>query len=202
MNIFLYGPIKLSIIIIIFVTVFQIFLETVYKMNDHSFAQFYKKHFPYFLSFAIEFVENEEDANDVVQEVFMACWEKKIDFEDTIHAKAYIYRAVHNNCINLLRKSKRIQSINEKKHDIYTEEFLEEQIIKEEIAIQVQEKLACLTPQEQNVIRLSLKGCSVKEVAEKIGISVNTVKVYKKRAYSQLRVELKSLKKLLSLVIL
>lgn len=44
-------------------------------MNDHSFAQFYKKHFPYFLPFVIEFVENEEDANDVVQEVFMACWE-------------------------------------------------------------------------------------------------------------------------------
>lgn len=171
------------------------------KMNDDKFALFYKKHIPYFISFAIEFVDKEEDAMDVVQEVFLSCWEKKISLDDVSKAKAYIYRAVHNQCLNLLRKSNRTQSIDDFKHDVYSEEYLEEQIIKEEVAIMVHERLSHLTPQEQKVIRLSLQGCSVKEVAEKMDISINTVKIYKKRAYSQLRDELQSLKMLLSIVI-
>lgn len=44
-----------------------------------------------------------------------------------------------------------------------------------------------MTRQQQEIIRLTLDGMKVKEVAEALGVSDNTVKMQKKRAYTTLR---------------
>jgi RNA polymerase sigma-70 factor (ECF subfamily) len=44
-----------------------------------------------------------------------------------------------------------------------------------------------LPSEQRKVIRLSIDGLSVNEIAEKLGISVNTVKTHKKRSFKQLR---------------
>ena len=58
-----------------------------------------------------------------------------------------------------------------------------------------------LPPQTRNVILLNLEGKTSPEVAEELGISVNTVKTIKLRAYRVLRERLKGIQWLLLLLL-
>ncbi len=53
--------------------------------------------------YAFHFMRNEEDAKDVVQDVFEKLWinRKKIDLE---RVKSWLYKCTHNAMINFLNK--------------------------------------------------------------------------------------------------
>lgn len=60
-------------------------------------------------------------------------------------------------------------------------------LIKEEAFRILDKAIKTLSPQTQQVLNLSLRGLSVKEIAKDLKISVNTVKTVKSRAYKLLR---------------
>ena len=41
--------------------------------------------------------------DDVVQDAFVDLWEKRADFRGEYAVKAYLYKAVRNDCLNLMR---------------------------------------------------------------------------------------------------
>jgi RNA polymerase sigma-70 factor (ECF subfamily) len=45
-------------------------------------------------------------AEEMVQQVFYRIWEKKEQFGVHTSAKAFLYRAVHNECLNYLKQEK------------------------------------------------------------------------------------------------
>ena len=59
--------------------------------------------------------------------------------------------------------------------------------VREELLRQLYLYIDELPSEQRKVIRLSIDGLSVNEIAEKLGISVNTVKTHKKRSFKQLR---------------
>ena len=66
--------------------------KSVYK---EVFMAFYK---PLCL-FARKILSCEEDAEDMVHNVFLAIWERKMSFIDKSHLKVYLYRAVYNQSL-------------------------------------------------------------------------------------------------------
>ena len=73
--------------------------KSVYK---EVFMAFYK---PLCL-FARKILSCEEDAEDMVHNVFLAIWERKMSFIDKSHLKVYLYRAVYNQSITYIRRQK------------------------------------------------------------------------------------------------
>lgn len=51
------------------------------------------------------YLKNENDARDGVQEVFLKLWEKKPEFSDQQHEKAWLIRVTKNYCFNQLKSS-------------------------------------------------------------------------------------------------
>ena len=70
---------------------------------------------------------------------------------------------------------------------LVTEENLLAEIIRQEAIEAVRQAVASLSGRSRQVIRLTLDGKTNPEIAEALGISVNTVKFAKKEAYVKLR---------------
>lgn len=179
----------------------QINIEELKKGNEKEFKELYQLYFPHFLSFALSYVKVEDAAHDLVQDTFIAYWEKHSDFSDEISLKVFFYRAIRNKCLNHLRDSskKEKQDINEFQH-LESTDYLEEQIIQEEVAITIRQQIAKLSPQAKKILLLSLEGKSNQEIAKALSISINTVKTHKLKAYSQLRIHLQEIYSILQLI--
>lgn len=156
------------------------------KVGDQNFLfkKIFKEYYPSLLHFASRLLSNAHDAEDVVQDVFMNMWRNRPAFQNEIALKAYLYLAVRNRCLDLLKK----------KSPVYTdisifgemEQEVELVVIEETLRL-LDEAIERLPEKTREVIRLSLENYSVKEVAEKLNITVNTVKTHKLRAYKFLK---------------
>lgn len=168
-------------------------------MNSKSeFDLFFKKYYTLFLSFACRYHLDAEEARDIVQDVFIAFWEQHENFTSIVAIKAFFYRSISNRCLNYLKhedvKSRYAES---QMQEMESEEFIQENIIREEISFIVRKKIKQLTPREQEVLILSLQNKSNQEIADLLSLSVPTVKTHKMHAYARLRAELDELRFLL-----
>ena len=169
--------------------------------DESEFKKFYQSYFPHFLSFAYGYIRSKEVCRDIVQDIFISYWERHADFKEIAPIEAYFYRAVRNRCLNELRRTKNnffltLDEINE----LASTDNFEERIINEEVNRMIRQQIASLSPQAQKILRLSLLKKSNQEIADILSISINTVKVHKARAYTQLRKQIEKLYLILSLV--
>ncbi len=74
------------------------------------FDTYYTKLFLY----AKSYVENEKEAEDIVQDLFFHLWEKRKDIVIFSSVSAYFFRAIHNRCIQYLRHKKVVQGYEER----------------------------------------------------------------------------------------
>ena len=158
----------------------------------------YKSHFdmlyvPLCL-FANKYVQNLNTAKDLVQEVFIKIWEDQIAFKKENAIKSYLYTAVKNKSLDHLksvyhRSSERFSK--EELEQMETEAFFVREVIVSETATLIENAVNTLPKKCAQIIKLSLKEYSNKEIAQELSISVNTVKAQKRIAYQKLRPILK-----------
>ena len=126
------------------------------------------------------FVVSAEDAEDVVQQLFIRIWEKKIKAENLESLDSYLCMAVCNSCVSFKRQRK--------EHlDLEKAEGVEEEmgsIDKRSVWTAVDS----LPEQCRMILCLVVfEDMKYAEVAERLRISVNTVKTQMKIAYRELR---------------
>lgn len=158
--------------------------------NKKDLDVFFNQYYAVFVSFACRYCLNEEEARDIVQDVFVSFWEQRMNFTSILTIKAFFYRSISNRILNYLRHE-------EVKSRIQSEEFIQESVIREEVSCMIHKKIKELTPREQEVILLSLQNKSNQEIADLLSLSVPTVKTHKMHAYARLRAELEELRFLL-----
>ena len=102
--------------------------------------------------------------------------------------KAFLYTVARhlywNHCKQQRAKENYFAQLDESNVDDY--DFLQE-VTRQETMRMLYVAIDQLPPQTRNVILLNLEGKTNPEVAEELGISVNTVKCLKKSAYETLR---------------
>ncbi|MGE0092402.1 MAG: RNA polymerase sigma factor [Bacteroidales bacterium] len=135
--------------------------------------------------FAKKIIGNRQDAEDIVQEVFLNIWKSKKSFSNEISFKAYLYLSTRNKCIDYIRKDKHLMKELSVADLMSTDEM--DQIIKTEAFTLLYKAIEKLPPQTKKVILQSMKGHTVQEVADILKVSVNTVKTLKQKAYRMLR---------------
>lgn len=155
---------------------------------------FYFVNYAGFSSFASRFISEKDEALDVIQDVFISFWEHDLEFRDILAVKAWFYRSIRNSCLDVLKhkqvKKKFISKSLEKEE---TTEFFLDEVLKQEVYSFLHSKISQLPEMEKKVLMLALKGHSNAEIAELLGIKVNTVKTHKARAYRVLRSEMGNL---------
>jgi len=144
--------------------------------------------------FSNKYVGNIDLSKDVVQDVFINIWKKKIVLRDEMEIKAYLYTSVKNKSLDYLKNKHQKFRSNQTLDDIKKLEkdsfFYKEVVIVE--ASEILEKAINTLPFKcKNIIELSLKGLSNKQIAEELSVSINTIKTQKRIAYRKLRPLLK-----------
>ncbi len=71
-----------------------------------AFDFIFREHYQPLLLYCLKFVEDENDARDIVQEVFVATWESRKYHLEKGHLKSYLFNAVKNSCLNYLKHQK------------------------------------------------------------------------------------------------
>lgn len=166
-----------------------------------TFESLFKKYYPALCTFAYDFVNRHELAEEIVQDTFMKIWEKFDDLDIQVSEKAYLYRAVQNNCLNYIKQHKvRARYSNELLQQMESRISLfsmasthspVEKLEHAELEILAEKAIRKLPPQCQDVFRLSrFEQLSYPEISRHLGISVNTVKTQMTRALQRLRDEL------------
>ena len=145
-----------------------------------AFYNIYERYCKKVYGFVLRYIKQETDAEDIVQEVFIKVWEnrKKIDVNSSF--ESFLFAVSYNTTMSLFRKR-----ISEKKYVEYIKLIqlddnqvdVAEQIIFDELIESIRKVIEELTPRQREIFLLSRKeGLSHEEIAEKLDISVNTVK--------------------------
>ena len=95
--------------------------------NLESVEQLFRQYYKVLRVYAFRFVNDWDIAEDVVQDVFVALWNKRTDIEFDGAVKAYLFKAVYNKSLNILSSKK------------YTEEESVEQFSDQIEALQILE---------------------------------------------------------------
>jgi RNA polymerase sigma-70 factor (ECF subfamily) len=73
---------------------------------EAAFQQIFRQEYAGLCRYAQTLLTDEHSAEDIVQDTFVKIWDTKKDFIGHPNVKFYLYTAVRNNCISLLRKQK------------------------------------------------------------------------------------------------
>ncbi|SHJ14437.1 RNA polymerase sigma-70 factor, ECF subfamily [Arenibacter nanhaiticus] len=144
--------------------------------------------------FANKYLDSLDDSKDIVQEVFLKLWKKKIVIGDEAAMKSYLYTSVKNKSIDFLKSSynkKKNLSVQIDFKDLESDAFLAREIIISEASDIIEKAMKTLPKKSGKVVRLAMQGLSNEQIAEDLSISINTVKTQKKLAYRKLRELLK-----------
>ena len=166
-------------------------LEQFNKGNEQAFKKLFDTFFGSSCTFVKRYIPDHEGVEDVVQETFINLWEKRGIYTDMVYFKAYLYKSLYNNALFYLRQHQVSEDVDPGLEDD-TESALNA-IIEEEVHREIIVAIDKLPSERRRVVELSMAGCSQEEIAEKLEISVNTVKTQKRKAFAFLREELQHL---------
>lgn len=137
--------------------------------------------------FALQFIDSYEEAEDMIQELFVKFWERRENtvFQGSI--RSYLFSSVRHNCIKLLKSRRKylfdnIEDYEDVLEDRYSPEEIEGE--REKLYAEIEK----LPEQCRKVFEaVILKDMKYREAAEELGLSVNTIKTHLGRAIKQLR---------------
>jgi RNA polymerase sigma-70 factor (ECF subfamily) len=161
--------------------------RSIQRKDGEAFEHFYKDHYKFFLLAACKYLGDAPLAQEVVNDVFVRLWQdaERIDIQSSL--KSYLYRAVVNRCLNELDKHKRDrQHFQELKHR--PEETAEwKEMEDNELKIRLYKAIDDLPEQCRKVFRMSrFEELKQQEIADRLGISIKTVKNHITHALQQL----------------
>lgn len=135
---------------------------------------------------------SQEMAEDTVHDVFLKIWNIRDRLAGIENMNAYLYRLCHNQAISGLRRmAKETLILSELQQE--TIPFLPDidPASQREIRTYIQQAVNKLSPQQRKIFLLSRHdGLKHKQIADKLGVSINTVKTHLAQALRFLREEI------------
>ncbi|MBR1401697.1 MAG: RNA polymerase sigma-70 factor [Prevotella sp.] len=155
--------------------------------NEDSFRMLYKMYYKALTMYALNFVEDKDVAEDIVQDMFFSILDKKTTFANKNTLHVYLYTGVRNRSLNYKKhrevEKRNLMMITDAGEDVTDDEVY----AREDIYRQLFEAIDCLPARQREVFLLAMEGKKNQEVAERLGISIFTVKVQRQRAMQTLR---------------
>ena len=163
------------------------------KENKLAFKELYERYSGLLYVQALKKTKNEDEAKDIVQEIFISLWNKRAELNFHSSVLSYLFKAVHNRALNIF--------VHQKYHDDYIislQNYLNQapaeadSLLREkELALIIDRAIQDLPERMREIFQLSRhEHLSHKEIADKLGISELTVKTQVKRALRAIRINL------------
>lgn len=161
--------------------------------NERIFEVIFRKYYQSLCNYANSMLKEIDEAEEVVQNLFSGIWEKRTELEISVSLKSYLYRAVHNHCLNRIKHLKIREEYQQYANSYYESSYesVSQSVIKNELERKIEEAIDKLPEQCRLIFRLSrFEELKYHEIAEQLGISPKTVENQIGKALKILRVEL------------
>ncbi len=169
------------------------FLEQINRRDIAAYKVLYAEYYQVLVMYAMNFVERQTIAEDIVQELFVTIWEKRITFLSFTSFKTYLYNAVRNASLDYLKHQDIEAQYLATLSETYQEIVLEQDLQEEEIRRLLYREIDRLPEKMRQIFLMYMDGKKNKEIAEILQISVETVKTQRERGIKQIKSRLGSL---------
>ena len=160
------------------------------KGNERAFTAIYERYHKLLYVLAYKYLKDNDTAKDAVQQIFLKLWESRSLFSIHINLRNYLYTMLKNHLLNEIRNN---YTALEKNYELaqetieYENEILSK-LEEKEMTEQLYRAIDSLPEQKKAVCLYKLKdSLSNQEIAEKMQISIPTVKTHYSQAIKLLR---------------
>jgi RNA polymerase sigma-70 factor, ECF subfamily len=163
------------------------------KLDRKEFEALFRSRFQPLSLYGVRFVKDLDIAREIVQESFLALWEKRETMDGERSITGYLATSVRNRCLNYLRDNRKfVPALLEAEHlypDLtYTPP---DALAGKELMEQIQSAIDELPERCREVFLLSRNdSLKYQEIAERLEISVKTVETQMSKALQHLRMRL------------
>lgn len=149
--------------------------------DEDAFCELYARYKNQLVYFALRYLKSQAYAEDIFQDTFATVWQSRRFINPDTSFSSYLYTIVRNRVLNQLRSLEQESSLKEAilSQAVDYSNSTSQAIAVAELEAVVNEALGKLTPRQREVFELSRRQrLSHKEIAQALGISVNTVQEY------------------------
>jgi RNA polymerase sigma-70 factor (ECF subfamily) len=158
-------------------------------MDLQAFEKLFKDYFTPLMVFSRRILADEDDAREVVHQVFINLWEKRKEMDLNTSLKSYLFTSVHNRSLNVKRDRKKFSS--EEVPESAGEWDVSDQIEAMELEEKIRDAVEALPGRCREIFQLNrFDGLRYSEIAERLDISVKTVENQMSKALRILREQL------------
>lgn len=166
-------------------------------VEETNFEQLYRQHFTSLYRYAYSVVQDEAQAEGIVQNVFLKLWDKRDTLRIHTSWQAYLFRATYHEALNAAKRQQvRMRFAHQRQSpDTASQES------DRELATHLEKALLELPEKCRTVFQLSrFEDLKYHEIAQRLDISIKTVEAHMGKALRVLRVQLADFLSLLILL--
>lgn len=155
--------------------------------DEKALKEVVDKYYNQLCVYSVQYTDILEVAEDIVQDFIIRLWEKKLYLTVNNNLRNFLFNSIRNASVDYLRKHSPYRFVEIEENAYITDFDFNETEIEEQVR-RLKHYLKQLTPQEYRVLmEIVVHNKKYKEVAEELGLSVNTIKSHLSRALKYLR---------------
>jgi RNA polymerase sigma-70 factor (family 1) len=147
--------------------------------NQLAFATIFDRYNRQLYTLAFRYIKNREMAEDAVQHVFVNFWLNREKIDENRNIRSLLFTSIKNHTLNVLRNHKKDI---ERNYEILLEQEVDCDIFEVhddhvQMSTLIEKAVETLSPHRRQIFYYKImEGNSNQKIADKMGISVNTVK--------------------------
>lgn len=173
------------------------YLKKLFKISpEKGFDLLFRKYYGTLCSHCVRFVHSKAFAEDIVSEIFVNFWQKKVYENIDTSFKAYLYRSVQFRSYNFLKKEFLRESNETLEVDFAQKATVDKPddiLFYQELSTRLDKIIKELPGQSRKAFQMSrLEGMKYSEIAREMNITVSAVERLISRALAKIKAELVS----------
>lgn len=155
----------------------KLLLRQIARGNKKSFDALFRKYYQQLVNFAIGYMHDGAEAEELVQDVMVKLWQQAADLKIEVSLQAYLYTSVRNKALNALKHEKVKQKYAEQQmHDNREDKSRESHVNMEVFRLELRKALSVLPERCRRIFELAkFEGLSYEEIANYLEVSSKTV---------------------------
>jgi len=172
----------------------ELSLKRIQSGDLKEFEKLFKELYSPLCSFASKILLDKDKAEEIVQDIFYGIWKNKEKLDIRISFKSYLYRAVQNNCLQVIQhhqvEDKYKQHVVNNVEEFQIDPMQEMEL--EEMNLVIEQTLESLPERCRQIFSMSrFEGLKYKDIAQQLDISIKTVEANMGKALQAFRQNLK-----------
>ena len=138
------------------------FISDINAKKENAWKRLYQNYYPALCNYASRIIQDEVIVEDIVQESLINLWDSSATFQNIRSLTGWLYQAVYTRSLNTIRDQARTNKLHQNLWESVKEELTEEMAInsaiEEEILHKFRTIITQLSPQQQEIMKMSMDG--------------------------------------------